>query len=83
MLGILLRILEERKIQDLKWGTVPRLGHDFGKWLVILMEEIGEASRAELEGDWLQSNKELLEAAAVIVAWIEHLEIVQENRTAT
>lgn len=86
--AILMDIVEERKRQDLKWGKLPRIDHNFGKWLQILMEEIGEASKADLEVQASprhggederftqqyveQVNKELTQAAAVLVAWIEH-----------
>ncbi len=66
-------ILEERERQDEKWGPVPRLGHTSGKWLKILMEEIGEYCEAELEGiGYYAEEKELIQAAAVLVAWLEH-----------
>lgn len=79
---IFVEIELERDRQDEKWGPVPRLRHDFGKWLKILMEEIGEASTAELEVDFYEGeiqpefiqevDNELTQAAAVIVAWLEH-----------
>lgn len=84
--AVLLRVLNERAVQDTLWGPAPRLDHDFGRWLQILMEEIGEASKADLEGtydwkrdEWEQADihqedvdHELAQAAAVIVAWLEH-----------
>ena len=86
-LEILASIIHERKRQDNKWGPVPRIDHDFGKWLQILMEEIGEASAEDLADEWRKENKvarrsvvnyrskidqELIQAASVIVAWLEH-----------
>jgi NTP pyrophosphatase (non-canonical NTP hydrolase) len=39
----------------------------------ILMEEVGEVARAVLENDNTQLRKELVEVAAVAVAWLESL----------
>ena len=41
-------VLGERHKQWKKWGSQNRTPE---KWLVILMEEVGEAARATLEGD--------------------------------
>ncbi|MEQ9027532.1 MAG: hypothetical protein RLP44_02355 [Aggregatilineales bacterium] len=66
---ILEAISTERKRQLEKWGDQE---HEQGTWLLILMEEIGEVSQ-----DILQSKdeeyvfKELIQSAAVIVAWLE------------
>jgi len=87
---VILDILNERVKQDEKWGPVPRLHHDFGKWLKILMEEVGEASKADLEVQYQTPHnteyedvtwrsdvdKELIQAAAVLVAWLEHRGLV-------
>ena len=58
----------ERGKQDEKWGEQ---NHDRGTWLHILMEEIGEASKEQLEGNNDAFQTELLQAGAVIVAWLE------------
>jgi hypothetical protein len=88
-------ILNERERQDAKWGPVPRLEHDFGKWLQILMEEIGEASEENLDATWVaaleskpiegfmsyrQVDIELTQAAAVLVAWLEHRAAIREEQ---
>lgn len=66
------RVLEnircERERQDTKWGEQ---NHDAGMWSLILQEELGEAARAKLEGNRGELVKELVEAAAVLSAWIE------------
>ena len=87
---ILQEILNERERQDEEWGPVPRLGHTFGKWLKILIEEIGEACACELEVDALgaenapislpQVDIELTQAAAVLVAWLEHRAAIREQQ---
>jgi hypothetical protein len=61
-------IRRERERQDGKWGEQ---NHDAGKWMLILQEELGEACKSNLEGNRGEFVKELVEAAAVIAAWIE------------
>ena len=62
-------IAEERQRQDAKWGPdrvlTPML------WLTILMEEVGEVARAILERDWANLLIEIVQVAAVAVAWLE------------
>lgn len=70
------RVLEfirrERLRQDQKWDDQL---HAPGDWLLILVEEIGEAAKALLIGDREQATIELFQAAAVIVAWLEQISI--------
>lgn len=61
-------IEQERQFQLDKCGEQR---HDGGKWLLILTEEIGEAAQAFLGGDRVTALDELVQAAAVIVAWLE------------
>lgn len=71
--GILFDIIDERKRQDEKWGDQSVKNNYI--WLAILMEEIGEISEAILkEVNWLDGRKELIQIAAVAVAWIEKLD---------
>ena len=65
---ILQRIREERTRQDEKWGVQ---NHDDFVWNAILVEEVGEVSKALLTGGDLES--ELVQAAAVAIAWLESL----------
>ncbi len=62
------RIMSERARQDAKWGEQ---NHDPGKWLLILTEELGEVAKSQLEGDRDNYLKELVQSAAVLVAWLE------------
>jgi hypothetical protein len=64
-------IIEERKRQDIKWGADRMLSD--GEWLKIETEEIGEAAKASLEGSPAVYT-ELIQAAAVLVAWLECIE---------
>lgn len=61
----------ERQRQDNKWGIQ---NHGPEHWYVILGEEVGEVARAIYEGDLAQASKELIEVAAVAVAFVQSLE---------
>lgn len=61
-------VIRERERQDEKWGEQ---NHGPDGWLLILMEEVGEAAKAVLEGSSLQYISELTQVAAVAVAAME------------
>jgi hypothetical protein len=77
---ILAEIYNERFCQDEKWGVQNHLPE---KWMNILMEEVGEASKNVLEayphGEAIYAKenalkwwrKEMIQVAAVAVAAIE------------
>ena len=68
---------EERAEQDEKFGQQD---HDDFVWLAILQEEVGETAQAILEarfrydGTDSDMRAELVQVAAVAVAWLEALE---------
>lgn len=75
-------ILAERQRQDEKWGIQ---NHDSADWHLILVEEVGKAARAILRYTFSDSpavqaeakhnlREELVQAAAVAVAWLECLD---------
>lgn len=69
----LLAVLEERKAQDVKWSEQ---NHDALAWLAILVEEVGEFSKAILEEQWIARpptdvRKEAVQVAAVALAIVE------------
>jgi NTP pyrophosphatase (non-canonical NTP hydrolase) len=75
MLDILNDVFDERDRQDNKWGEQ---NHPDEWWLPILVEEIGELSEAMLDAHFGMSpdkptdvRKELVEAIAVGIAWLE------------
>jgi NTP pyrophosphatase (non-canonical NTP hydrolase) len=77
---VLQEVLAERIRQDAKWGE--QNGHDF-EWVSILTEEVGEAAQAANEanfrsgktrGDYTHLRAELVQVAAVAVAWIEAID---------
>jgi hypothetical protein len=82
--SILQDVMDERLRQDAKWGEQ---NHDDPVWAAILGEEVGEACKATLERafgwdggiDTTSTPSELLRAelvqvAAVAVAWIERID---------
>ncbi len=66
---IIEEIIVERQRQNLKWGEQ---NHDDGTWLLILTEELGEASKNIIENAPEKlTDQELIQSAAVIVQWLE------------
>lgn len=59
-------IAHERYCQHKKWGHQRRTWEN---WLVILMEEVGEAAKNVLEGN--DPGHEMIEVAAVATAMVE------------
>ena len=73
---VFLDIIVERQRQDEKWGEQ---NHPDEWWLPIMLEELGETSKAMLEvqfgmGGNRDVRKELIEAVAVGIAWLECME---------
>lgn len=68
---ILAQVEFERSRQNTKWGEQNHIPY---KWLAILSEEVGEASKAALDGSLSHYRKEMIQVAAVAVAAIESLD---------
>lgn len=79
----LMAVFCERAKQDAKWGQQDHLP---GKWLMILMEEVGEIAENLNEADPAKGDAqfsetalrdnlqyELVQVAAVCVAWLESI----------
>lgn len=66
-------VLKERVRQDIKWGANRRL--DTGTWLKILVEEVGEVAKADLEGNRQEMLKELVQVVASSLAWLESMHL--------
>ena len=60
-------VLQERERQNEKWGEQ---NHDAGIWALILLEEIGEWAKAELDHrlDRATADAEAVQVAAVALA---------------
>lgn len=71
----------ERERQDKKWGGYERdvRSHTYG---VVLGEEFGEVCQATLEQDTLGLRDELIQVAAVAVAWVEMIDRQLEEAVA-
>jgi NTP pyrophosphatase (non-canonical NTP hydrolase) len=68
------RVADERTRQDLLFPGKWKLADDKAmqlKRLAILTEELGEVARAILEEDEVNLTVELVQVAAVAVAWLE------------
>lgn len=61
-------IENERLNQLKKWGDQR---HSFDRWVVILSEELGEASKASLEDQFENWREEIVQIGAVAVAALE------------
>lgn len=66
----------ERKRQDDKWGWVGSEGtilpgDDPHAKVSVLLEEVGEVAKALLEDDQPGLDEELIQVAAVCLAWLE------------
>jgi NTP pyrophosphatase (non-canonical NTP hydrolase) len=70
---VLVDVLMERVRQDDAHGA-PRLrGYQNSEWLAVLVEEVGEVARAIQVGDMRNLREELVQVAAVAVAFVEAL----------
>ena len=69
-------VLYERLRQDELWGD--QSGHADERWLVILIEEVGEVARAMYDDDEGHVYEEIIQCAAVCMAWAEAM---QKRRT--
>ena len=71
LLDALQLVADERQRQDHKWGTVRgHLSHD--RWLSILVEEAGESAEAMNDHDQGHLREEVVQVAAVCIAWLQH-----------
>jgi NTP pyrophosphatase (non-canonical NTP hydrolase) len=81
---VLFEVETERMRQDAKWGEQ---NHSNELWMAILTEEVGEAAQALLDSRYKVVNparytpdvdahlrEELVQVAAVAVAWIEAID---------
>lgn len=64
-------IRTERYRQDQKWGE---RNYSIFYWICVLVEEVGEASKAAIEFDIPKMKEELIHVAAVVVSFLECLE---------
>jgi len=71
-------VREERNSQDIKWGDQIHNSHEL--WNVIGVEEVGEVARAIYDSDNIEHlYKEIIQVAAVYVAWAESIKRWEET----
>ena len=70
---VILKVLQERRKQDEKWSIDWSISDLY--FNAILMEEVGEVSRAIQEKDMEALMSELVQVAAVCVRWLTALTI--------
>lgn len=74
--AVLVDVVAERERQDVKWGVQD---HNDYVWNAILGEEVGEVSQALIDhqfkgAEFKDARAELVQVAAVAVAWIEAID---------
>jgi len=69
--GVLAEIDDEMRRQFAKWGPQA---HDPGRWMIILIEEVGEVAEAAYEGFEVDMRKELVQVAAVAASWLKYFD---------
>jgi hypothetical protein len=72
--AVLVEVAMERRAQDARWGEQ---NHEDPVWALILGEEFGEACQAALQHsstDPTDLRAELIQVAAVAVAWVESMD---------
>lgn len=73
--AILAEVSAERDRQDSKWGGIPGTDRrDDHTYAAVLGEEVGECCKAWLERDVQGLREELIQAAAVAIAWVEEID---------
>ena len=72
-------IRKERTRQILKWGDNRMLSN--WTWIAVITEEIGEVAQAALKGQLPNVHHELIQVAAVAVAWLEDILEHGDERT--
>jgi NTP pyrophosphatase (non-canonical NTP hydrolase) len=75
--NVLEDVLFERLRQDELWGD--QSGHANERWLVILIEEVGEVARAMYDDDEGHTYEEIIQCAAVCMAWAEAMQKRKNN----
>ena len=77
LFNVLQDVSDERIRQINKWGPQH---HDDPTWMLILGEEVGEVAKSIIDRihsgktDIAETRKELVQVAAVAVAWLECLD---------
>lgn len=70
--SIRIELARERWRQDEKFGDSTHLSDE--RWLAILAEEFGEVAHDVMNQHWPNLEKELIQVAAVTIAWLEAID---------
>lgn len=57
----------ERNAQDERWGEQ---NHTDERWVVIILEELGEVAKATIENNEAELLEETVQVAALLQAWV-------------
>ena len=68
---IIQKIINERARQDFLWGNSEVQSLD--RWIVLLLEEIGEVARAHIENDSDNLEEELIQVASLSIKILEKI----------
>ena len=74
---VLQEVSNERVRQDAKWGEQ---NHAIPLWVMIAVEEMGEAAQAGLQGKYQEYRQELIQLAAVAVAAVEAFDRARKEK---
>lgn len=66
-------LLDERKFQDNKWGTIQDHPHTVGEWILLIEAELAEAKEALIKGGTGRDSvlSEIIQVGALALACIE------------
>lgn len=73
MNNILTSIVRERQRQDKLWGKPNDRDYTHERWLMVLVEEVGEVAKSIQDGEVENLKEELTQVAAVAIAFLETL----------
>ena len=73
MNNILTSIVRERQRQDKLWGKPNDRDYSHERWLMVLVEEVGEVAKSIQDGEVENLKEELTQVAAVAIAFLETL----------
>ena len=76
---VIAAIKRERAYQDSKWGVIESYETALLTWMEYIEEELQEAAIAGLRGDIPNALAELVQVAAVTVACLEQLGVVERS----
>jgi NTP pyrophosphatase (non-canonical NTP hydrolase) len=75
-------VLRARQLADEKHGdhSIEQISSYSGRWLPILVEEIGEVATANLCQPRWRLREELIDVLAVASAWVDALDEIEEYK---